>query len=238
MQPDRLSDYVAEIRGLAQDHTDSIELPLSLEVDYIPGVMGPHSAHVRSCGLDYVIGSVHFVDVLPDGTGWEIDGSSTVFRHGLEHLFGGDIRAAVSRYFAITRQMLAEDRPDVVGHIDKIKMQNTDFGLFDPAARWYRDELAQTLEAVAGSGCIMEVNTRGLYRGRTAFPYPGPWALRMARRLHVPVHLSSDAHRPDEITAEFGTAARMLMAAGYTECRIFLHGRWQDVQITHNGYMQ
>ena len=238
MRLEKLSDYLKEVRRLREQYADRLSLALSLEVDFVPGVIGPSSPHIKACGLDYTIGSVHFVDVLPDGSGWEIDGSEDLFRTGVDSLFEGDVKAAVRRYHALTRQMLVEDRPDVVGHVDKIKMHNTDFRYFDPADRWYRDEFAATLEAVAASGAIMEVNTRGMYRGKTPFPYPGPWALRMAKRLKIPVHLSSDAHRPDELQKDFGTAARVILAAGYTECRVYVDSQWQDVRITHNGYMR
>jgi histidinol-phosphatase (PHP family) len=50
-----------------------------MEVDYIPGSIGPKSKAILDAKLDYTVGSVHFVDSFPDGRGWEIDGSHQVF---------------------------------------------------------------------------------------------------------------------------------------------------------------
>src|SRR5690349_14899543 len=79
MKPESAHAYVAEIRTLQQAYQRDIELYCGLEVDYIPGVTGPKSLPILELGLDYTIGSVHFVDAFPDGKRWEIDGSHQVF---------------------------------------------------------------------------------------------------------------------------------------------------------------
>ncbi|MEL7162526.1 MAG: hypothetical protein AAFN92_17340, partial [Bacteroidota bacterium] len=75
---------------------------------------------------------------------------------------------------------------------------------------------------------IMEVNTRGYYRGDNDTTYPDGWALGKARKLDIPVHLASDAHAPEQIVLGFGMAASVLQKAGYESVRVFSGGAWTD----------
>src|SRR5207253_402222 len=116
--------------------------------------------------LDYTIGSVHFVDEFPNGSGWEIDGPYNEFLSGLEKIFHNDMKAAVTRYFELTRKMVKESAPNIVGHLDKIKIQNKEQSQFDERDNWYRTAVKDILSAIRQAGCIVEINTRGLYQGK------------------------------------------------------------------------
>ena len=59
-------------------------------------------------------------------------------------------------------------------------------------------------------GCIVEVNTRGLYSGKCLDLYPSQWILERMHALDIPITLNSDSHRGEEITAGYAFAARML----------------------------
>lgn len=235
MDIDALEEYTLEIDRLKRKYDGRIEVLLGLEVDYIPERMGPTADFLQTAGLDYTIGSVHFVDGLGNGKGWEIDGPLDVFRKGLHEIFGGDVQKAVTRYFELTRMMLDEDCPDIVGHLDKIKMQNVGGQFFSEEASWYRDELRNTLEAIADSGAILEVNTRGIYKKKTTELYPGKWALEQALELDIPIMLNSDAHHPSEITAGFVDAATILNGIGYSAVMIFSDGEWSEVGLSPEG---
>jgi len=235
MNIEALEEYTLEIARLKQKYEGRIEVLLGLEVDYVPDRMGPTAHFLQTAGLDYSIGSIHFVDGLGNGKGLEIDGPLDVFKKGLYEIFGGDVRKAVSRYFELTRMMLDEDCPDIVGHLDKIKMQNSREHFFSETEQWYRDELRATLEAIADSGAIIEVNTRGLYKKRSAELYPGVWALEQALELDIPIMLNSDAHHPSEIVAEFPAAAKVLNGIGYDSAMVLANGEWQEAGLSPEG---
>lgn len=235
MNIEALEEYTVEIARLKQKYEGRIEVLLGLEVDYIPDRMGPTADFLQTAGLDYSIGSVHFVDGLGNGKGWEIDGPLDIFKKGLFEIFGGDVRKAVSRYFELTRMMLDEDCPDIVGHLDKIKMQNSRAHFFNETEQWYRDELRATLEAIVDSGAILEVNTRGLYKKKSEELYPGTWALEQALELDVPIMLNSDAHHPSEIIAEFGAAAQVLNGMGYDSAMVLTNGEWLEAGLGPEG---
>ena len=123
MKKEKLPKYLADINNLKG--STAVQVYTSLEIDYVPGIMGPNSDWVKASGLDYTLGSVHFVDFFENGDPWEIDGTHTAFKKGLEDIFKGDVRKAITRYYQLIRQMVREDCPDLIGHLDKIKMQNS-----------------------------------------------------------------------------------------------------------------
>lgn len=234
MKREAYPEYRFQIDDLKRRLQGQIELYCGLEVDFIPDKTGPNHPAIQEFDLDYTVGSVHFIDYFPDGRPWEIDGSHQVFREGLKEIFGNDIRRVLERYFELTRQMLTEDCPDILGHLDKIKIQNQN-GLWDEQADWYQEALFETLKVAAASGVVMEANTRGMYKKKTLEPYPGKWALQEARKLNIPLCMNSDSHHKREMLSEFPEAAKMAMEAGYTELHILYQDRWQSFPFDENG---
>ena len=235
MPPEKLPAYRQEIAALQQRYADQLPIYCGLEIDYIPHVTGPNHPRWQELALDYTIGSVHFVDFFPDGRPWEIDGSHDVFLEGLEAIFGGDVQQAVERYYALIRQMVVEDTPNIVGHLDKIKLQSEGGQLFDEAAPWYRTAVQQTLEVIADRGVIVEVNTRGLYKQKTSEPYPSWWILKEMRALDIPITLNSDAHHPHEVTAFFPEMVARLRQLGFRQTQQLQPGGWQAVPLEVTG---
>lgn len=229
-----LNTYLEEIDQLKLKYKGSIDLYKSLEVDYIPGIIGPSHPTISDADLDYVIGSLHFVDAFEDGQPCVIDGPHNAFLRGLESIHKGDIKVAVKRFFSITRQMVREDCPDIVGHFDKIRMQNKN-GLWDETSEWYRQEILNTLEEIQSSNAIVEVNTRGIYKKNTPEPYPSLWALDQIKRMGVPICMNSDGHQPKEIIGVFEATSKMLHQKGFREVSIFANGQWVARSLTEDG---
>ncbi len=226
MKAERLDEYLAETRALQAKYEGQIELYVGLEVDFIPEMVGPSDFPT----LDYCVGSVHYVGLNQFGQPWEIDGSSVEFLECLDTVYGGDIQAVIQKYYGIIRQMVETDPPQVVGHLDKIKMHNAARHLFDESESWYVAEVEQTLQAIAKAGITTEINTRGNYK-RGLELYPSPWIIHRLKELNIPICINSDSHRPEEITASFPLAYQVAKAAGYEQVRILLGGKWQDVAI-------
>ncbi|RDB07103.1 histidinol-phosphatase [Runella aurantiaca] len=226
MKAERLDEYLAETRALQAKYEGQIELYVGLEVDFIPEMVGPSDFPM----LDYCVGSVHYVGLNQFGQPWEIDGSSVEFLECLDTVYGGDIQAVIQKYYGIIRQMVETDPPQVMGHLDKIKMHNAARHLFDESESWYVAEVEQTLQAIAKAGITTEINTRGNYK-RGLELYPSPWIINRMKELNIPICINSDSHRPEEITASFPLAYQVAKAAGYEQVRILLGGKWQDVAL-------
>ena len=229
MRPEKLTAYLSEIKDLKEKYKDDIDVLMSLEVDYIPGLAGPGSELIGSCNLDYVIGSIHFMGVLNDGEHWAIDGSFTDFLKGLHEIYNDDMKKVVSGFYALQREMVRSSEPDIIGHMDKIKMHNRKRVMFDETSGWYRDELRHTLEVIREAGTIVEINTKSfiangmLFPGREYFPW--------LKELKIPVTINSDAHTPDDLLNGFREVADMLKEAGIEYLSEFIDGEWTAVKI-------
>jgi histidinol-phosphatase (PHP family) len=231
MKPNALGAYLSDLDAARQQYP-GIDIYKGLEIDFIPGVISPDTFRNQ---LDYTIGSIHFVDQFADGRRWEIDGLHSFFLEGLEAIFRNNIEAAITRYYHLTREMVRTACPDVVGHLDKIKIQNTTDKLFSESDAWYRREVNDTLDVIAAAGAVLEVNTRGIYQKKSTTTYPGPWVLEMAFQKHIPITISSDAHHPDDLTNQFQETATLLADIGYRHLSLLRNGSWQPIPFTPHG---
>lgn len=230
MQQGQLAGYLTEIEELKAS-TRGMEIYKGLEIDFIPGLISPRD-FIRD--LDYTIGSIHFVGSY-GGIHWEIDNTLDVFKTGLERAFENNIRAAVTRYYELTREMIARTPPHIVGHIDKIKMHNRDQIFFEESEPWYREEIDKTLRDIQRVNAIVEVNTRGVYKKISPTPYPSPWVLERIHALRIPITLSSDAHTPDDIIREFSQTAAQLQEIGFKTLSVLKSGIWKQVPFNDYG---
>ncbi|WP_116107025.1 histidinol-phosphatase [Lewinella sp. IMCC34191] len=226
-----LSDYIAEIESLQERYGKRIQLYKSLEVDYIPGVISVDSTHVIAAGLDYTVGAVHYVDRLPDGSPWSFQRANPVFEEGIDSIFGGSPRAMVERYFALVREMVATHPPSVVAHLDRIKKRNENNRYWKESEVWYRNAMEETLEAIAGAGCIMEVNTRGIYRNETTDTYPTDWVVKRAHDRGIRLQVNSDAHQTDQISGGFTEAYNMLTRIGAETLHVFTGNGFTPIAV-------
>jgi histidinol-phosphatase (PHP family) len=235
MDPQALPGYLGEIEALRQKYSGILDIYKSLEIDFIPGVVGPDSEIIRSAQLDFTLGSVHYLP-LPGIPGYiEIDGPHNKFHALLRAAFYGDIQKVVETVFEHTRTMIRDACPDVIGHLDKIIIQNLATNLWDPSAGWYKKAVVHTLEEIRDSRAIVEVNTRGMYKKGTAEPYPAVWILEHIRDMNIPICLNSDAHHPGEITRGFSAAAELLLTMGFRTLKVLSHGAWKDVPFDQTG---
>ncbi len=224
---DEVDNYINELKQLKEKYKKDIELLMALEVDYIPRVMGPGDSSIKDMGLDYVIGSVHFMGVLNDGTQWTMDGSIDDFLNGLKEIYSSDIKRLVREYYKRERDMVKGSMPDIIAHMDKVKMQSKKANLFDESEGWYRDELRHTLEVIRDFGTIVEINTK-LFPGRGYF-IPGNEYFKWLKELNIPIVINSDAHDPHKLIIGFTEAAEMLKAAGIKYKQEFIDGEWRGV---------
>jgi histidinol-phosphatase (PHP family) len=233
MKKEDFENYLQSIETIKRN-TKEVELYTGLEVDYIPNLISPSDF---SSKLDYTIGSIHFVDAFADGTHWEIDGLHTLFLEGLEKIFKNDFKAAFARYFELTREMVRNSPPTIVGHLDKMKIQNPQNKFFDEKENWYQREVKETIKAIKDSGAIIEVNTRGIYQKKTIDTYPSPWILELIHKENIPITLSSDAHQADDLINQFPATATLLNKIGFKKIHILYQGEWKPFTFNENGIL-
>ena len=229
MRRESLPEYQREI-DIAKSHVkNAVEVFTGLEIDYVPDSMGPEARAFPEIDLDFIIGSVHFVQ-SQTGEQLPIDGSLDEFTDTVERGMNGDIRALVSGYYANMREMLTAYSPDILGHPDVIRKNNSGRRFFDTSDSWYRNEVTATIEAVAQNGCIVEINTGALARGRDAL-YPESWVVEALREKNVRMMVNTDAHAPAQLGHGYDRAFSVLKHAGFSEQWVLTEGVWRSVPI-------
>ena len=218
IKEEKLEDYFQTIRDLKQKYKESIKILLSLEIDFIPGITKEFSEFRKQGNLDYVIGGVHLIKNENQEGLWFIDGPlQEKYDEGLKTVFNGHARKGVEAYYNQLLEMIATQKPDIIAHLDKIKMHNKE-RYFSIEEQWYKDLVWKTLKYIADdTNCIVEINTRGLYKKRCDTFFPGPDILEQIHHLNIPITLSSDAHRPNELNEYYGEAITLLKDIGFKE---------------------
>jgi len=235
MDADKLQEYLGEIARIRLAYKEEIEVYAGLELDYINGIPHLPVRALKEMGCDYILGSVHYIDRFPDGSHFCFDGKPDAFFKGIEVIYHNDFRKAITTYYEKTRMMIDRDCPDIIGHMDKIKMHHGVSPYLNEEEEWYMKQVEDTLDLIAEKGCIMEINSRGLYKHNPPLLYPSPWILKQAYIRKIPVMLNSDAHHPDEIDLCFTETALMLKHTGYKTLRILFNGAWQDKPFSEAG---
>lgn len=224
--PDGFNDYCDEINRLKEKYKNQIDLFLALEADYIPKRTHDFSYFRKQCNLDYIIGSIHMISHPSNGLVWYIDGGKQeVWDKGLETVFGNDIKAGVKSFYHQTNVMIENQKPDILGHFDKIKMHNKN-RLFLQTDAWYQNLINESLQLVKEKNVVLEINTRGLYKGRSDELFPSLTIIQKAQEMGIPLMLNTDAHHPDELMAYFPEAIGLLKQAGVKELWHFSKKGW------------
>ena len=197
---DEMDAYVSDILTAKEKYKNDIKILLGYEVDWLQGHM---DERVLNANVDYLIGSVHFIDK------WGFDNPEFI---------GGwktkDIDEIWQAYFDATEDMAKSGKFDIVGHLDLIKMFK-----FMPKQD-VRFLAKDALKAIKKSNMVMELNTAGL-RKPIGEMYPSRALLEEAYSLGIPITFSSDAHAIEQIGAGYDLATTLAKDVGYTQAVTF-----------------
>lgn len=149
--------------------------------------------------LDFVLGSVHYLD-RPDQMFDSVPGGSGQFE--------GQVVDAVYRdYFRRVREIAASGLVDGLAHLDLVKIHG-----HRPTAPLA--ELAgETLDLIAARGLSIEVSTAG-WRKPVGEQYPSAELLRLALARDIPLTVASDAHSHVQLAENYPLLATFLADAG------------------------
>jgi len=233
MKIDDLADYQTEFYRLKQKYNSNIELFLGLEIDYIDNFFEVRNELFNTENFDYLIGSIHYLDQLPTGDFWTIDGDFSKFDIGLNLLFGGDIRLAVKRFFEVSSLMIQKGGFDIVGHFDKIALNASHYKDFDSTDNEYKNLIGETLQLIKDKALILEINTKSL--NEKGFTYPNQQFFPLMKELQIPITVNSDCHYPTNIIDGFEPTFKALKEAGFNTMQQLVRGTWQAVEFNEKG---
>ena len=193
--------------GFVREQTD---LRLGIEADFVPGGEDRMANVLEARDFDYVVGAVHFLrDGAVDMDDYSIWGQSPAHLRSAEEVWRG--------YFQTLGEAARSGLFDVLAHPDLVKVWGRGRPLPEGDLRRYY-ELA--MEGIAESGIAVEVSTAGL-RKRVGELYPAPAFLEMCLEAGARVALSSDAHRPEDVGADYERALELLEEMGVGELCVF-----------------
>jgi histidinol-phosphatase (PHP family) len=243
MELSRLGEYEAEIRRLGLEWAQrGLEVLLGLEIDWVPGLCSPRDELFAKAGLDFMIGSVHYVE-LPGSGRFAVDEGAEVFEERMSRYDGapqGDAKAAgqavYEAYYERLRELIAEGGFDILGHFDLVRKNNGAGAdgkgrYFDEASRAYLDAAFEAVKALKGKDIVAEINVGGISRGKVKTPYPCLPILRELYADGVRITFSADAHAPEHLGAHLDAARELAAAAGYDSIAVFSEGKWTEIGI-------
>ncbi len=209
MLPENFDKYIAEVERVRCLYGDKIKILAGLEVDYL--------SHGKTLydrtKLDYIIGSIHFMGMLDEHIAWDIDGGVEKFNYGFSLLYNNDVEKFVTDYFSRIRKMVTEMQPDMIGHIDKIKIQP----VVNEQASYYQNAVLETLDLIAETKTVIEINTKGLYAHQLDF-YPSAWILLACKERKIPICITTDAHQKNALTSGYQQAEKLLTRLNIEPC--------------------
>ncbi len=194
--------YEKNVLQAKEKYKEQITILLSYEVDYLKGHM---DERVLNAEVDYLIGSVHFIN------GWGFDNPEFIGRYESE-----DIDTIWQKYFDTIEEMAQSRLFDVVGHLDLIKVFK-----FMPK-RDIKMIAKNALLAIKDTDMVLEINVAG-YRKPVAEAYPSKELLEEAFKLEIPITFSSDAHKPEQVGLYNDAIIKLAHEIGYTKCAYFIN---------------
>lgn len=241
MPSERIKDYAAEIRRLAQKYQGQIKIQLGFEADYFCseryGNAIPDKTAYGEFAPDFLIGSVHFINASDKEFGFfTVDNKPEYIEQALMDFYKKpdgtiDGKAAVCDYFEAERQMLKRGNFEIMGHPDLIRLRNTTLHFFDETDSWYKEQLKLTAKAAAAAEVIAEINTGAIARGMMTDVYPSAQFFEYLKAQNVPVCINSDAHRIENIDYGFDFAAECAKKAGYDELSYPVDGKLVHIKL-------
>ncbi|GHV31199.1 hypothetical protein AGMMS4952_19430 [Spirochaetia bacterium] len=144
-----------------------------------------------------------------------MDDEAPVFEREVARHFSGDGEAAAEAYWDAVEGMISRGGFDILGHLDLIRKNNPHGEYFNPQGTRYRRRLRQIAPLAAHSGAVIEVNTGGLNRGKTADPYPSLELLKL---------LQGEGGFINNKDVFFHTMLFLNISHNFVFCYIFCHG--------------
>jgi histidinol-phosphatase (PHP family) len=189
--------YLAEVKRLKALFPD-VRFYSSMEVDYLSPQWGPANPFFASLGLDYIIGSIHFIPTR-SGEMIDIDGRFERFARNMADKFDNDIRYVVTTYYRQSRDMVRAGGLDIIGHFDKVGHNASQFQPGIEDEQWYVDEVMALVNDIIDARLTVEINTKAYAEHGRFFP-AARW-LKPIVDAGLTVVVNSDAHRPELIDA-------------------------------------
>ena len=196
----QMNEYEEAVLKAKEKYKNECEILLGYEVDYIKGHV---DERVLNADVDYLIGSVHFIDK------WGFDNPEFIGKYEDEN-----IDEIWQEYFNAVEEMVRTNFFDIVGHFDLIKVFK-----FMPKKE-ILPMAKNALLAIKKADMVLELNSAGI-RKPVGEAYPSLDILKEAHKLGIEITFGSDAHTPEQVSQNSKKIIKMAQDVGYKQCVIF-----------------
>lgn len=210
MSFEEMKKYEKNILSAKEEFKGKINIILGYEVDFLEGLI---DERVLKANVDYLIGSVHFLNK------WGFDNPEFIGEYKNK-----DIDTIYEEYFDAIQALAKSKLFDIVGHIDLIKIFN-----YKPT-KDIRLIAKNAIKTIKANNLVVELNVAG-YRKPVAEPYPGREIMELLSEYDIPITFSSDAHQPEHVGYMQENIYRYAREYGYKKCATFLKKEQQMVNF-------
>jgi histidinol-phosphatase (PHP family) len=192
-------DFV-EINRLRDANPDvKIRAGIELDNDPVNSAAGRRWVEAHWDELDFVLGSVHFLD--------RPDQMFDTVPDGAEQFAGRDVDAVYEEYFRRVREMAASGLVDCLSHLDLVKIHghrpSADVGTL----------AAETLDFIGSRGLAIELSTAG-WRKPVGELYPSDTLINLAIAKGISFTTASDAHSSAQLGESYDKLAEKVSSLG------------------------
>jgi histidinol-phosphatase (PHP family) len=196
-----------EIDHLRERNPDlRIRAGIELDNDPIRSAAGRRWIEKHWDKLDFVLGSVHFLD--------RDDQMFDSVPDGAAQFEGRDVDAIYADYFRRVREMAATGLVDCLAHLDLIKIHGHRAGGEIGAI------VDETLDFIRARNLAIELSTAG-WRKPVNELYPGDRIIELAIEKEIPFTSASDAHSHAQLADNYSRLAQKLVDFGIRQICIF-----------------
>ena len=156
--------------------------------------------------LDFVLGSVHFLD--------DPEQMFDTVPAGSQQFTGRNIDDIYADYFRRIREMAASGLVDCLAHLDLIKIHG-----HRPDAR-IEDLVSETLDFIAARGLAIELSTAG-WRKPVNELYPSDEIIQLAMAKGIPFTTASDAHSHVQLGENYDQLSEKMAQVGIKQVCVF-----------------
>ena len=206
-----------EIDRLREGNPDlRIRAGIELDNDPVHSAAGRKWIEKHWVKLDFVLGSVHFLD--------RADQMFDSVPDGAVQFEGRNIDGVYADYFRRVRELIATGLVDCLAHLDLIKIHG-----HRPTAD-IASLIGETLELIRARSLAIELSTAG-WRKPVNELYPGDPIIELAIEHGIPFTTASDAHSHAQLGEDFARLARIMANLGVREVCIFQNHKRAELPL-------
>ena len=197
--------YQKEVLALKEKYKNEIEIFLGLEYELF--------SKVPIDGFDYLIGSVHYIDI--DGKKVGFDRGAKEVTDILNTYFGGNGLLFAKRYFENVMLLPTVHNFDILGHFDILVKTNDTLNFIDTSSKEYLNYGFEAIHNLKGKIPLFEINSGAISRGYKEQPYPQMDFLKEFKNCGFGAVITTDCHDKNFIDCHYNQSKELLIAAGF-----------------------